>query len=187
MYQLVLLLFVGALFVAFSLVVAVRASGPEGGAESLVRARQSLTQLQTDLLAVDVVQRFSSADDYEFVASSAPADVNALFRRERKKIMLAWIKQIRRQIYDLLGFHLGAGRFYTQLSVRSELSLALDFGGLLLTCRALQMLVYFAGPLVAPRLVGATAATGLRICAISERALAFLTAPDTPIERSIAS
>lgn len=186
MYQLISYLLICALLVALILATR-RGSGPEGGAEKLVRARQALTQLQTNLLAPDVIERFSSSDDYEFVASAAPPAVNAFFRRERKKIMLAWFGQIRQQAHSLLHFHLGAARFYTRLNFRSEVSLAVDFGSLLLTCRVLRVLVYFGGPLVAPRMPAATAAAGLRICEISENALAFLTTPDPPIERSIAS
>lgn len=153
----------------------------------MVRARQALTQLQANLLSPEVIERFSSSDDYEFVASAAPAAANTFFRRERKKIMLAWIGQIRQQVHSLLHFHLGAARFYTRSNFWSEVSLAMDFVRLLLACRVLQVLVYFGGPLVAPRLVTATATAGLRICEITENALAFLTAPDPPIERSIAS
>jgi hypothetical protein len=187
MFQLIAYLLVGAILVALMALVSLRGSGPEGRAEELVRARHALTLLETNLLPPDLVERFCSAEDYEFVAASASADVAALFRGERKKIMLAWTAQIRRQIYGLLRFHLGAARFYTRLNFRSEASLAMDFSALLIACRALQILVYFGGPFIALRMVDATATAALRICDISERALAFMTAPDPPVERSIAS
>jgi len=187
MPQLILLLIIGALLVALLILVARLGSGPEGGAEALVRARQALTQLQTNLLTAELVDRFSSADDYEFVASSAPPSVNSSFRRERKKVMLAWIRQIQQQTASLLRFHLGAARFYTRLSFHSEVSLAMDFGSLLITCRTLQILVRFGGPRVAPSIVRVAAAAAARICEVSESALAFLTAPEPPVERSIAS
>jgi hypothetical protein len=187
MLQLIIFLFVGALLVASLVLLARRGDGPEGGAEVLVRTRQALTQLQTNLLSPEVAARFSSVEDFEYVSGAAPAGVYNLFCSERKKIMLAWIEQVRQQCHTLLRFHFGAARFYTRLSFRSEVFLAMDFASLLAACRALQILVYFGGPLAAPRLMGAVAAAGLRICGSSERALAFLNSPEPPIESSIAS
>jgi len=187
MLDLLTILFIGAFLVASLILVALRGYGPEGGAEALVRTRQALTQMQTNLLSPEVSARFSSSDDFEFVAGAAPARVYKLFRSERRKIMLAWIEQIRQQAYTLLRFHLGAARFYNRLSFRSEVFLAMDFASLLITCGALRILVYCGGPPVAPRMIGAAAAAGLRISELSERALAFLNAPEPPVERSVAS
>lgn len=186
MIQLILFLFIGVLLLASLLILARRSGRPEGGAESLVEARQALKHLQSGLLPTELVDRFFAAEDFEFVASAAPPDVNALFRRERKKIVLAWIGQVRQQIRSLRRFHLGAARFYSRLSLGSEMALAMDFAKLLITCRALQLLVYVGGARVAPRMIAATAAVGWRICDVTERALAFLKVP-SQAERSIAS
>ncbi|MGH9560241.1 MAG: hypothetical protein ACRD3S_02205 [Terracidiphilus sp.] len=187
MIQLILFIFLGVLLFASLLILARRGSRPEGGAEALVEARQTLTQLQTGLLPPELVARFFAAHDFEYVASAAPSAANALFRRERKRIVLEWIGQVRRQIRNLRRFHLGAARFYARLGFNSELGLAMDFASLLITCRVLQILVYIGGPLVAPRMVSTTAAAGLRICEVYEEALAFLTAPAPVADRSIAS
>jgi hypothetical protein len=52
--------------------------------------------------------------------------------------------------------------------------LALDFATLLFACRALQVLLYFRGPYVAPRMIGMTTVTAARVCEISQKSLAFL-------------
>jgi hypothetical protein len=66
-------------------------------------------------------------------------------------------------------------RFYAGLSLGTEISLGFDFAVLLLACRALQVSVHLGGPYAAPRMVASTAAIANRVCAISERSLAFLT------------
>lgn len=187
MTQLILFLFVAALLLASLLLLARRSSRAEGGAEALVEARQALTYLQTGLLPPELVSRFFAIEDFEFVASAAPPAVYSVFCRERQKIVLAWLGQVRLQIKTLRHFHLGAARFYARLGLRSEVALAMDFASLLLTCRALQVLVYFGGPRVAPRTIGAAAAAGLRICQAYEEALAFLSTRPPAINRSIAS
>jgi hypothetical protein len=97
-----------------------------------------------------------------------------MFLGERKVIALAWAAQIRKQVLNLMRFHLGSARFYARLSFRIELALALQFAGLLLACRVLQMVLYVGGPYAAPRIVGAMAATAAQVCSISGRSLAFL-------------
>jgi hypothetical protein len=187
MIELILFLLIGALLFASLLGLARRGSRPEGGAEALLEARQALTQLQTGLLPPELVGRFFSSDDFEFVASTAPGPVYALFRRERKTIVLAWIAEVHQQIQTLWQFHLGAARFYARLSFRSEIALAFDFAGLLIACRALEVIVYVRGPQVAPRIIGATAEACLRICDVYEQALAFLVASNPTANRSVAS
>ncbi len=187
MIQLILFLGIGALLLTFLLLLARRNPRPEGGAEALVEARQTLTQLKTGLLPPQLVDRFFAEGDFEYVAFVAPGPVNALFRRERKKIALAWIDQVRRHIRSLRRFHLGAARFYARMGFRSEVALAMDFTNLLIACRALQVLVYFGGPRVAPRMIGTTVAAGTRICQVYEEALAFLSTPASAADHSIAS
>jgi hypothetical protein len=187
MTQMILFLLIGAVLLASLLLLARRGSRPEGGAEALIAARQALKQLQISLLPSEMIGRLMAVEDFEFVASNAPGPVNSLFRRWRKKIVLAWIHQVRHQVKSLQRFHLGAARYYARLSFRSEVSLAIDFASLLVACRTMQILVWIFGPLAAPRMAGATAAFGLRICEVSENALAFLNAPNAVLERSLIS
>ncbi len=187
MIELILFLAVGVLLFGSLLLLTRRGPRPEGGAEALVEARQALTYLETSLLPTPLVSRFLAPEDYEFVASVAPRAVYFRFCRERRGIVLGWIGQVRHQIKILRRFHLGAARFYARVGLRSELFLAMNFASLLIACRALQILVYVGGPRVAPRMLGTTAASGLRICRAYEEALAFLASPPAIASRSIAS
>jgi hypothetical protein len=187
MIQLILFLSIAALLLASLLLLARRGPRAEGSAEALVEARQALTYLQTGLLPPEIVSRFFARDDFDFVASAATPAVYHLFCCERQRIVLAWLGQVRSQVKTLRRFHLGAARFYTRLGLRSEVALAVDFARLLITCRALQVLVYLGGPRVAPQTIGVAAAAGLRICGAYDEALAFLSARPAVVNRSIAS
>lgn len=174
MIQLVLFLLVGVLLLFSLLFLARRSPRAEGGGQALAEARQALNTLQVNLLPPELVGRIFAKDDLEYVMSAAPERVREMFFRERKRVALFWVEQVRRQVVSLRHFHLGAARFYSRLSFRTEITLALDFAALLFACRALQGLLYFGGPYAAPRMIGMTMATAARVCEISEKSLAFL-------------
>jgi hypothetical protein len=172
--QLLLFLLIGALLFLSLIFLVWRRPRAEDGSAALLEARQALVTLQSGLLPIELIGRIFAPEDLEYVRSQAPESVSALFLRERKSIALAWAAQVRKQALSLMRFHLGSARFYARLSFRTELALAVQFGGLLLACQALQMVLYVGGPYAAPRIVGATAATAVQVCGISERSLAFL-------------
>jgi hypothetical protein len=174
MIQLILFLFVGVLLLISLFFLVRRTSRAEGAGEVLAEARQALNALQIGLLPPELVGRIFAKDDLEYVMSAAPRRVQEMFFRERKRVALSWVGQVRRQILNLKRFHLGAARFYSRLSFRSEMALALDFATLLFGCRALQVLLYLGGPYAAPRVIGMTTATAARVCELSEKSLAFL-------------
>jgi ABC-type Fe3+-siderophore transport system permease subunit len=172
--QLILFLLVGAMLF-FSLYLLVRRSShAEGSAEELLEARQALNALQLGLLPHEIVRRIFATEDLDYVTSETPECIRELFLEERKGIALSWACQVRRQLLSLRQFHLGSARFYAQLNVRTEIRLAAEFAGLLLACRALQMMLFLRGPYAAPRVVEVTAAAAVKVCGISEKSLAFL-------------
>ncbi|MGA3292665.1 MAG: hypothetical protein ABSE45_01640 [Candidatus Acidiferrales bacterium] len=174
MIQLVFFLFVGALLLSSLFLLGRRGSRAEGNSQVLVEARQALNTLQGGLLPRDLVTRIFAKDDFEYVDSIGCKPVHELFAVERRKIALSWVNQVRAQVLTLRRFHLGAARFYSRLGLRREIGVAWQFANLLLACRALQVLFYLGGPYAAPRVVGTTAAVAARLCAASEKSLAFL-------------
>jgi hypothetical protein len=146
----------------------------EGSAETFIEARQALQALQMGLLPPEFVERIFAKDDREYVAASAPMEIQNLFLQERKRIALMWVSKVRSHILDLRRFHLGRSRFHARLNLASEIGLAMDFAALLLACRSLQVLLYLRGPYAAPGIVGTTATIATRLCEISEKSLAFL-------------
>jgi hypothetical protein len=147
----------------------------EGGSDAMVKAKQALSSLQAGLLPAEMVARIFDRTDLVYVESQSSNDIREMFMSERKLVVLSWIRRVRQEVDDLRNFHLGSARFYAGLSLTTEISLGFDFAMLLLACRALQVSVYLGGPYAAPRMVASTAAIANRVCAISERSLAFLT------------
>lgn len=174
MIQLILFLLIGVLLFLSLIFLVWRSPRVEDSSAVLVEARQALVALQIGLLPMELIGRIFARDDLDYVRSQAPEPVCTMFLSERKSVALAWAAQVRKQVLNLMRFHLGSARFHARLSFRTELALAVQFAGLLLACRALQMVLYVGGPYAAPRIVGATAATAVQVCRISERSLAFL-------------
>jgi hypothetical protein len=175
--QLVFFLTVGGVLFVFLLLLA-RRGRAEGGAETLVSARQALFTLQTELLPAGLVGRIFAKDDLDFVDSEGSRQIRALFLKERQRIALLWVGRVRDQIRLLRSLHLGSARFYARLDLKTELALAADFGLLLVSCRALQLAFVVGGPYATPSMVGTVADAAARVCDISKQSLAFLTTPD---------
>jgi hypothetical protein len=176
--QLVLFLLLVTVF-AVLLYLFARRSGAraEGGAEALVSARQALNSLQTNLLPPELVHRVFAREDLIFVSSVGSKRIRRRFLRERKRVALRWVAQVRKQVSSLKRFHSGRSRFYAQVDLRTEIELALSFASLLFVCRLLEAIFYIRGPFAAPRIVGAVIGVAGNICAASERSLAFLSSP----------
>jgi hypothetical protein len=151
---------------------------PAGGSESLLEGRAALNALQRELLPPEMLDRIFSKADHEYVGQDASPAVQELFLKERRKIALSWVHELREQILSLRRFHLGSARFYARLSVRTEIKLALQFLSLLFLCRVLRGLFFVRGAYGAPRVVGYAVAASARICSISENAMSFLKAAE---------
>lgn len=175
MTALIIYLLVGAALFIFLLALARRSSAPvEGCGHEFVEARHALRTLQSGLLPENLIERLSDRADLHYVTEETNPEIRQLFLAERKRITLSWVERIRREIRNLMHFHLGYSRFQAQLTLRTELRLAWDFVVLLLACRALQVLLYVRGPYSAPAMVEVAARAAARVCSISEKSLAFL-------------
>jgi hypothetical protein len=148
----------------------------EGSAQQLREARQTLDSLQFGLLPNDLVQRIFATDDLDYVRRAAPTQVQSLFLSERKNISLVWVRRVRGAIVELMRFHRGHARLYAQLSLSTELLLALNFARLLMVCRLLEIALHLRGPYAAPGMVRTVATAAGRVCTISEKSLVFLKA-----------
>ena len=178
MIQLILFLLIGALLFLSLFFLARRSAHPEGGAQVLLEARQALNTLQNGLLPPEMAERIFAKEDFACVLASGSSQVRELFLKERKRIALCWVNQVRTHILRLRQFHLGVARHYSRLSFRTEANLALEFVFLLGACRALQVALYLRGPYAAPSIVGAMAGAAAKVCDISERSLGFLRASE---------
>jgi hypothetical protein len=178
--QLILFLSLGAGFLVSLYLFARRGSRVEGSAQDVLKAWQALTALQSGLLPPEIAERIFSTDDYEYLIRGEACCLGELFLNERRRIALLWVAQVRQQILSLRHFHLKSARFYSALSVRTEMRLAFEFLTLLCVCRWLQIALYLGGPYAAPRMAGRAAAAAARVCEVSEKSMSFLKA--TPID-----
>jgi hypothetical protein len=173
--QLVLFLILGAGFLFLLYLFAGRSSGrTERGAESLLEARDALHSLQSALLPPDLIVRTFARDDLNFVTSMRSPKIERVFLRERRRIALQWVAQVRKQVLNLKRFHSGESRRYAQLSARTEIALAFDFAALLIACRVLQVIFYLRGPYAASAIVNRAVGAAGKVCVVSEQSLAFL-------------
>jgi hypothetical protein len=174
---LIFFVLIGAALLVLLVVVARRSGRAEGSAQTLVDAKQALRALQSDLLPPGLVERIFATQDFDFVTSSTPLQVQRLFMRERKKVAVCWAQQVHAGVLGLMNFHLGQARFYAQLSPATEMKLAVNFAALLFACRVMQLALYLGGPFAVPGLVGRTVNNAARLCEASEKSLAFLEPP----------
>jgi hypothetical protein len=179
MIALILYLCAAVALFALLFVLARRSHAPvEGCASLFVEARGSLQTLQRGLLPRELIGRIFDRRDLEYVTRHTPPDIQNQFLTDRKRISLQWVRRVRLELLNLMHFHRAHSRFHTTISPWTELRLALDFAGLLLACRILELLFYFRGPYAAPRMVSATASAAARLCTASERSLDFLKVPN---------
>jgi len=173
--QLVFSIFLGAGLIALLYLFWMRERArPEGGAEALLNAQNALNKLKGGLLPTALIARVFAQDDLRFVATHSTLEVQKAFRKERKRLALFWIGQVRSQIVSLRKFHLGKSRFYARLSFATELRLAAAFSLLLGECRILQAMIYLRGPYAFPGFVGRTITGAARVCGVSERSIAYM-------------
>jgi hypothetical protein len=173
--QLVFSILLGAgLFALLYLLWMRERARPEGGAEALLNAQNALSTLKGGLLPGVFVARIFAEDDLHFVTSTGSTEVQKAFAKERKRLALLWVSQVRGQIVSLRKFHLGKSRYYARLNFATELSLAASFSVLLAECRVLHAMIYLRGPYAFPRFVGRTITAASRVCGVSERSIAFL-------------
>ena len=159
-----------------------RNPGAEGSAQALLDARRAVQALQNGLLPPDFVAHIFARRDLEYVIADTSKEIQRLFLKERKKIVLAWVSEIRRQIVYLQHFHLGYSRHFARLKISTEIALALDFMALRMECRALYLFYYLRGPYGAPNFPSKTVAAAERLCALTGRSLAFLAPAEvTPV------
>lgn len=178
MIGLLLYLLLGVGLLAFLWALARRNRTPvEGCGQQFVEARQALRTLQFGLLPENLIARIFDPEDFRYVTAASPGAIGKLFVQERTRISLMWVRRVRIEIRNLMHFHLAYSRLHAKLSLLTEIRLALDFALLLMACRALRILLYLRGPYGARAVVGVLTRAAARVCAASEKSLAFLNPP----------
>lgn len=87
-----------------------------------------------------------SNEDEQFIASEANERVNALFRRERKRLALRWIERQKHEASRIMSRHRDASRRAADLLPANEAKLFLRYARLKVTFEFLAVSVWLVGP-----------------------------------------
>jgi hypothetical protein len=93
------------------------------------------------------VSRVFFRGDWEFVRGLKAHGIERLFRRERKKVALVWVRQTSMMIRKAMREHADAARQSENLEFSTEINILAQFLILLVVCGILSVAIEAAGPL----------------------------------------
>ena len=93
------------------------------------------------------VSRVFSPGDWEFVHGLRATGIERLFRRERKKVALVWVRQTSVMIRKAMREHAVAARQSKNLEFSTEINILAQFLVLMVVCGILSVAIQTAGPL----------------------------------------
>ena len=175
MIELVIFIGVALLLVFLLLLWAQRATGmPLHRSEPCV-GEDALAALRLDLPPCVLAERIFSWQDWEFISRQpSPAHLSQLFRRERRRMALLWLRHTQDKVTELMRLHRRAARWSVTVKPAQEIKLAFHYLFFLLLCEILRCLIWLRGPLGAQTMVGYAAGTAEQVCFRVGRLLASL-------------
>jgi len=101
----------------------------------------------------ELLDRVFGPEDWEFVLSSAPKDVQRLFLRERKEIAFCWLHEIQNQAKAVMQFHVAHVKRSEHLQPLAELRLWVDYFSLRAKCGLVAAVLWLRGPIALRKMV----------------------------------
>ena len=95
----------------------------------------------------EFVNRVFSRADWEFVLRLKARGIERLFKRERKKVALVWVRQTSALIRTVIKEHARAARQSKNLEFSTEINIFAQFLALMVVCGILSVVIQIAGPL----------------------------------------
>jgi hypothetical protein len=114
------------------------------------------------------VSRVFSRGDWEFVRGLGTNDIQRLFKRERKKVALVWVRQISAMIKKTMREHASAARQSENLEFSTEIRIFAQFLTLMAVCGILSIAIQTVGPLSLAGLAHFVQRLSLRIVKVQE-------------------
>jgi hypothetical protein len=114
------------------------------------------------------VSRVFFRGDWEFVHGLRSDDIKRLFKRERKKVALVWVRQISAMIKKTMREHADAARQSKNLEFSTEIKIFGQFLTLMAVCGILSIAIQTAGPLSFAGLARFAQSLSLRIVKVQE-------------------
>jgi hypothetical protein len=94
----------------------------------------------------EFVQRVFSRGDWEFVRGLGAGSIERLFKQERKKVALVWVRQTSATIRKVIRTHAEAARQSKNLEFSTEINILAQFLALIVVCGILSIAIQTAGP-----------------------------------------
>jgi hypothetical protein len=97
--------------------------------------------------AEEFVSRIFSRADWEFVRGLRAGRIERLFKHERKRVALVWVRQTSAIIRKVMRQHAEAARQSANLKFSMEINILAQFLTLMAVCGTLSVAIQIAGPL----------------------------------------
>lgn len=101
----------------------------------------------------ELLDRLFGAEDWEFVLSRAPKEVQRLFLRERREIAFCWLSEIRSQAKAAMQFHTAHAKRSEHLQPLLELRLLADYFLIQAKCGFVAAVLLLRGPIALRKMV----------------------------------
>ncbi len=169
---------IGLLLIILLIFLIIRSKGSGRPLSESTEDHEALADFQVEPFPQELVGRIFGTGDWNYVSTHESERIQQLFRGERKKLAISWLRRTRDQANALMTFHKVHAAKSTQLEPVSEIKLAFDYFLFRLSCGFLAGLIWLHGPMDAKRLVGFASGFSDRL-----RSLAFaILAAEQPAE-----
>ena len=93
-----------------------------------------------------VVDRIFGAEDWHFVRAHASKEIQGLFLKERRRIALCWLSEVRGRARDAMRFHLVHAGKFGEIVPMLELRLAANYVVIQARCEFIALILVLWGP-----------------------------------------
>lgn len=109
--------------------------------------------LQFEALAKPFVERIFSEQDWAFISGRTNRETQRLFRMQRRRLAILWLRRTRKQVVQLMTFYRAAVRQKIYVSPAVEIRVVLHHALFVLTYYLLLVTVWLRGPVQARKMV----------------------------------
>jgi len=118
-----------------------------------------------------LADRIFGREDWDFALSHASKEIQRLFLRERKKIALFWLSEIRGQARAAMRLHVSHAGKSERLVPMIELRLAIDYFSVRIKCEFIAVVLLLRGPAGLRSMVGQASHLSDNLRALLESAM----------------
>ena len=163
---------IGLLLIILLIFLLIRSKGSGRSLSQSAEDQETLTDFQLEPFPQELVERIFGSQDWDYVRVYESERIQCLFREERKKLAISWLRGTRVQAKALMRFHKVHAAKSVELEPVSEIRLAFDYFLFRLSCGLLAGLIWLRGPIDAKRLVGFASGFSDRLRSLASALLA---------------